>query len=122
MQISLNAGKSVGKSAILRLTKPHNIDVTERPTTNPLLQSKMDGLLKTISDYSASIPGAGAVVSMLKELVNTVPVEDLAEEYVFFYRKVLGSVPADFVDVSFALGLLGMFHPSVPPCCCHSLV
>lgn len=71
------------------------------------LQSKLDDLLKKLSEYSASIPGAGAVVSVLKDIANAMPVKDITMEYIFLYKEVLGSVSSNLRDVSTALGLLG---------------
>lgn len=63
--------------------------------------------MKKLSDYTASIPGASGVLSVLKDIVNSLPIKDIAEEYTFFFRKVLASVPSDMRDIAISLGLFG---------------
>ena len=65
-------------------------------------------MLLTLSDFSADIPGAGSVVSLLRELIDGIPVEALAREYKGMYRSVQGSVGPN-APIMQSLGTLSMF-------------
>ena len=70
-------------------------------------QSKMDSIMKTISTYTADIPGADKVVSALSDLIDAVPVQELATEFRDMYRMVKEQLKQT-ASISYSAGALRM--------------
>lgn len=70
----------------------------------------MDDILKKVSQFSANIPGGGQVVSALEDLIRTLSVKHIAEQFRTLTGKVAASAGGgDVKTIATALGQLGMF-------------
>lgn len=53
------------------------------------------------------VPFAGQIGSVLQDLISSIPVRDVADEFVLLVRQGLSSVSSDTFSISTSLGQMG---------------